>query len=120
MAAVVGVGTRAESAPAEAHGRPTLHRGRPAAYAGAGNGLPSRCRHGTMGGVGATPSARVGSHCRTTASGRTAAGDYRVSCGREPNMSTPYLEVTYRRGRPIAAYYYPVSYTHLTLPTINS
>ena len=47
-----------------------------------------------------------GSHCGAGRRARTPRGDYGVSCGTGRVMKEPYLEVTFRHGRPIAAYYY--------------
>jgi len=49
------------------------------------------------------PETPAGGNCRARFSGKTSAGPYRTSMRRRERMRLQHLEVTFRRGRPVAA-----------------
>src|SRR5882672_4500065 len=106
VAGVVDVGTRTEPPSSEAHGGPKVYRSRHSPYASRRHSDSSGHRARSLGCGDSAPPNQVGGDCRTRR-GRSDFGGYHSLPHRIGGvMNETYLEVTFRRGRPIAAYYY--------------
>src|SRR5688500_8152473 len=101
---LVGLGAGTAPPHLQAYGRARLHRGRRSGYAPSHNPAAAGRRTWPLDRDRSPPPTALGNHPRARSNRATTRRDYRLSNNVMSGSNGSYLEVTFRHGRPLAAY----------------